>query len=160
MSKVNKIILNIIKWIIAIMFILLTLVIFVQIISRYFFEFPLAWSEELALTLMVWITFLGSAVVLETHDHITIDFLVEKLSERMKSLLRLINFVLLFALFSIFVFGGWIMIETTKNSITPGMQISSAWLYGGVFTGGILLSITTLRHFVSELKRFVSISKG
>jgi TRAP-type C4-dicarboxylate transport system permease small subunit len=49
-------------------------VIFVQVISRYIFNYTPPWSEELARTGNVWMTFLGIGMVSRVREHIRIDF--------------------------------------------------------------------------------------
>src|SRR5690625_848300 len=77
MYKLKSLISILVKWALVIMLLTMTVVMFVQIIFRYFFEIPFVWSEELALVLMIWVTFLGSALLLESKEHISIDFMVE-----------------------------------------------------------------------------------
>lgn len=47
----------------------------VQIISRYFFNMPLAWTEEVCITLWLWLVFWASAFCLKENDHIRFDVL-------------------------------------------------------------------------------------
>ncbi|MBM6581199.1 TRAP transporter small permease [Microvirga sp. BT689] len=46
---------------------------FVQVVLRYIFNNPQAWSEEVGRYLFVWITFLGSAVAFARDSHIKVD---------------------------------------------------------------------------------------
>ena len=63
----------------AICFGSMTLVIFAQVIFRYILKSPLAWSEELARYLFVWVSFIGSVVAARRNQHIGVEMLVNKL---------------------------------------------------------------------------------
>ena len=52
-----------------------SLLLFVNVLLRYWFLAPIAWAEELSLYVMVWIVFVGSSVAIRTRGHIAIDLL-------------------------------------------------------------------------------------
>lgn len=148
MEKLKVLVSSLLKWILTFMLLALSLVTFAQIISRYFFKFPLVWAEEFALLMMVWITFLGSALILEKLEHISIDFLVDRFNERVQSVVFIIGYSFVLVLNMVFVIGGWEVIQTTKHSVLPGMNVSVAWLYSAVFIGGLLSSLIILGHLI------------
>ena len=55
---------------------LIALIVFVQVISRYFFSKAITWSEELATIAMVWAVYLGAAIAMRKRFHIRILVLV------------------------------------------------------------------------------------
>src|SRR5699024_5735746 len=107
-------------------------------VARYIFKEPLVWSEEVAILLMVWITFLGSTVSLYKVEHISIDFLVEMFSKRIQTIIFILGYLLVLLLNVSFVIGGWTVIQSSKGSVLPGMEVSVGWLYSAIFIGGIL----------------------
>ena len=52
-----------------------SLLLFVNVVLRYWFLAPISWAEELTLYIMVWIVFVGSSVAIRTRGHIAIDLL-------------------------------------------------------------------------------------
>lgn len=54
----------------------------VQVISRYVFDSPLAWTEEIARFLLVWMTFIAAAYVMSERLHVSVDIAVAKLGVR------------------------------------------------------------------------------
>jgi TRAP-type transport system small permease protein len=55
---------------------LILLLVVVQVVMRYVFNSPLTWSEELAVYLMVWMTFIGSVICMRDKEHIEVTVLV------------------------------------------------------------------------------------
>ena len=46
-----------------------------QVLSRYIFTVPIAFSEEVGRFLFIWISFLGAAIVMKKNAHIRLDLL-------------------------------------------------------------------------------------
>ncbi|QAA94763.1 hypothetical protein CKA81_13590 [Pollutimonas thiosulfatoxidans] len=139
---------NLVKWTLVVMLLAMTTVLFAQIVFRYFFELPLVWSEEMALVLMLWITFLGAALLLETKEHISIDFLVEMMPAASQRILAILAAILLLIFNIALTYGSFLVVEATASSITPGMKISVGWHYGGAMVGGFLLAVVSLEQLV------------
>ncbi|NYT36429.1 TRAP transporter small permease [Allopusillimonas soli] len=138
------------QWVLTAMLLLMTLVLFAQIIFRYFFEMPLVWSEEMALVLMIWVTFLGSALLLASHEHISIDFMVELMPPVWQRWLGILAAVLLAAFNIALTYGAWLVVQATASSTSPGMGISMAWHYGGTMLGGLLLSLVSVEELIKR----------
>lgn len=61
-----------INWILLV---ILVLVVFGQVVSRYFFKSAMLWSQEAALFCFAWTTFLGSGVAIRHNRHFIFDLL-------------------------------------------------------------------------------------
>ena len=55
-----------------------------NIFSRYLFNSPILWAEEVATSLFIWTVFVGSAYAYRTHAHLGVDILVKSLPEKAK----------------------------------------------------------------------------
>lgn len=67
------------KGFVGLALLIITAVLFVAAVGRYGFEFSFVGGEELARWLMVWMTFLGSYVLVREQRHITIDIALRML---------------------------------------------------------------------------------
>ena len=56
--------------------------VFYSIISRYVFNAPINFSEQLALFILNWFVFLASAIAIKEGEHISIDILTKKFSPK------------------------------------------------------------------------------
>lgn len=143
---------GLVKWVLVFMLLAMALVLFAQIVFRYFFEMPLVWSEEMALVFMLWITFLGAALLLDSKEHISIDFLVEMMPQALQRGVAIFSAVLMLGFNVALTYGAFLVVEATASSITPGMKISVAWHYGGAMVGGLLLLMVSLDQLVETIK--------
>lgn len=63
----------------------------VQVVSRYAFNAPIGWTQEVCLTAWLWVVFWGSAFLLEDRDHVTFDLLYAAAGRRARRILALVS---------------------------------------------------------------------
>jgi TRAP-type C4-dicarboxylate transport system permease small subunit len=68
--------------VLILMMIVMASAVVIQVVSRYIINRPTSWSEEVARYLFVWITFLGSAVVIRKRRHVDVSVLTDRLPAR------------------------------------------------------------------------------
>lgn len=59
----------------------MTFLVFFQVVTRYLFSYSMAWVEELARYLMIWMAFIGSAPLFRDDEHIRMDLFYKKFSQ-------------------------------------------------------------------------------
>jgi TRAP-type transport system small permease protein len=122
----------------------LLLTLALQVITRYVFNDPFAWTEEVSRYLYVYIVFLGSSVAVSDRSHVAIGFLVAALPRPLQWAVSFaINLMILFLLANL-VWWGWV--ATVRNWTIPLMvlDIPQAWVYGIVPLTAALMTIRTL----------------
>lgn len=155
MRMLKTLLFGLTRWLLVGMVIAMTLVLLAQIIFRYFLQQPLIWSEELALVLMIWVTFLGSALLLATHEHISIDFMVELMPTGWQRFTAVVVAVLML-LFNIgLTYGAWLVAERTVGSTSPGLGVSMAWHYAGTIIGGLLMIVVSVEELVKHTRKLL-----
>jgi TRAP-type C4-dicarboxylate transport system permease small subunit len=122
-----------------------------QVVSRYVFESPLPWTEELARYSFIWCSFLTASVIVGRGEHFSIDFLLEALSPRPRWMVRIvsISLCLIFALLMIYYGFGWanrMMIGTS-----PVLQISQGLVYAIIPLAGLHMAL----HLTCQLLRAI-----
>ena len=95
-----------------------------QVASRYIFNKPSTVTEELVLICFVWMGLLGAAYVFGKQEHMRMSFLVDKLSERNQTKVKLFSelVVILFAAL-VLVFGGFKMSQLSMGQSSSSLQI-------------------------------------
>lgn len=122
-----------------------------QVVSRYFFNSPLSWPEELTMFLMAWMSFLGASVALRGWGHIGVDFFLEKFHGRTKLYLLLLVrlVVLVFAVF--LVFEGGVFVAKSTKMVSDGMRISMVWPRLSMPIGGALMTLHAITYILGDL---------
>ncbi len=79
---------------------------FINVITRYFIKYPLAFTEELEVNLFVWLVLLGSALAFRKGSHLCMGFIYEKFSPRIRRVLWAISVILSVTFFAILMYWG------------------------------------------------------
>jgi TRAP-type C4-dicarboxylate transport system permease small subunit len=130
----------------------IVLITFIQVLFRYIFHLSLAWSEELARYLFLWLAALSAAYAFKTGSHFALRFLVDRLGTKLRGLVQTLVVLLVSLFLAIFV---WKALEYTismSNQVAPSTQISMVWPYSSAVVGGILMLYYVLRNWWSDLR--------
>ncbi len=137
----------------AVMFLMaaISVIIFIQVVSRYVFNNSLTWSEEVGRYVLIWITFLGASIGVKKYSHIGIDFLYEKLTLKNKTILDLIIVLLGLLLSFIMLYYGWQLAYMARFQKSSALLIPMTIPYAALPVSGLLIFI----HYLNELIKIV-----
>lgn len=83
----------------------MVIILFLQVVSRYVFNNAFSWAEEVAIILFILSTYFGATAAIRTKQHLRLEFLTDKLSEKGKLIMEIVgNFI--FALFNLIILNG------------------------------------------------------
>lgn len=119
----------------------MTIIIMIQIISRYIFNNSISWSEELSKSLMVWTAFLVAPWAYRHGANVSIDLFVEATPARLQALIRLAITLLVIWIVSIFFFESITFVERGMQSRTATLPVPTGLFYAviPVSLAGMLL---------------------
>ena len=134
------------KIIISILFSLLVLVCFSQVIARYVFNSPLTWSEEMARYIHIWMILLTSHICIRKGTHLKLDFVTHSLPFKYKKPLKIIVnlLVVMFYLYIMTIYGWKIVIVNFGHQISPAMRIPMYLVYLVLPISGLLMILENL----------------
>ena len=132
--------------------IVLTLIVFFQVLFRYAFHSPLDWSEELAMFLFQWCVYIGAAIAVRRGFHYHLDLVTKRLPVRLKEIATLLSSVCVFITGYIMIYYGVKMMMMVHVQSYPVMKFSMAYGYLPIPISGILILIYQLPIFIQQLK--------
>ena len=118
-----------------------------QILSRYLFVVPAAWTEELARFLLIWIGMLGAAYAYRRRSHLGLDLLPGKLGGTGKASLNIVtHFVCLSFAAVVLVVGGGSLVTMTweLRQYSAAMGLPIAFVYVVIPASGVLICLFAL----------------
>lgn len=132
MMSHKKTIDKILGWLVTIFMGVLVLNVLWQVASRFLLGNPSSFTDELAGFLLIWVGLLGAAYAAGQKQHLAIDLLSAKLSERGKRL-QIIVINILIALFALVVLviggGNLVFITFYLGQISSALQIPVGYVY-------------------------------
>ncbi|SES19161.1 TRAP transporter small permease [Psychrobacillus sp. OK032] len=136
----------------AIILSIMAIVVMLQVLVRFIFEqFSVPWSEEIAKYLMIWLTFIGSAIAARRAKLIAIESVIIALPEKAgKALKFFAHFVSLVFYAILFVIGiDWFQFGFTETA--PVMKISKSYVYASMMVGAALMMVNTLAYLIETI---------
>lgn len=114
--------------------------IFLQVINRFFLGLPLFWTEEVVRMLLVWLVLMGTPVVVYGCNEIKVE-LFQFRRVRFELLRRAVvsTLSIIFCLF--LAYWGYLFMERAMGAMQPSLGISRAWLYAPIPLGSVLTII-------------------
>ena len=129
MYKLFKTVRKIEKFLIITTSILLVITAFLQVFSRSVLKNPITWTEEASRYLFIWNVFFSSVVVMSMEDHFKVDFIYEKLNNKMKSIVYIFSMIIIFIFSLLILYYGIEIFLKASNRVTPSLGIPMSYIY-------------------------------
>ncbi|WJS87428.1 TRAP transporter small permease [Paracoccus sp. TOH] len=151
LSRLNGFLSRASLWLAGTGLVLMTLIVFAQVFMRYVMNDSLLWVEPVAILLMSWFIFLGSAVGVHESFHMGFDVLLFFLPDRAGTWLKGLSDL------SVLCFGigmavyGWQLMVKTWGTTLPVIGLPGGFGYMPLFAGGLLMTLFVLEHLLKRL---------
>ena len=139
-------------WIAFVVFWAMAAIVFLQFFTRYVLNDSLAWTEEIARYGLIWITFIGAAVVVRKNSHIAVEVLLHFLpAGSARVLLALVDtFKLLFI--GLLAYFSTTILEAMQWQRMVIIDLPMSVVYGGVALGCFLMLMRQAIDFVRNAR--------
>ena len=145
---------TVIKWIdmlnkavgviVTIMLAVMSLLILMQVISRFAIEHPYAWTEELARYLMIYSVFLGAALALRQHKMIAVEIIAESLKPKARKMMKIGIMILTVVFLIILLKQGLNMLPIVSRQSSSALGWSMDKAYMAIPIGAALMIINAI----------------
>ena len=139
---------------------LMSLIVIVQVFSRYVFNFSFVWAEELVRYLMIWMVMLGSALVQSKNEHIRIDFFPMLAGARGRRVMEVFFRLATLIFLAIIVYKGFKVSYFNRLFESSGLRISMMWPTLAIPLGAISIGSYTIIGLVQDIYQLCSWPKS
>ena len=101
----------------------------VQIVFRYFFNFPIGWASELSVVMWLWLVLWGAAFVLRDDEEIRFDLLSASVGRRARIVMAIIAGVALLVLYAASLPASYNYVTFMKVESASYLKIRMDWLF-------------------------------
>lgn len=141
--------------------ILMSSLVFLNVLGRYVFGFSLPWGEELPRYLLIMLVFLGSSVALAQGKHVRLMFFINLLPNKLGALIIFIGNCLI----------AWFLVVLTDYSIQmvmsegfrqtmPVMRFQMVYIYMWIPIGAILMLFHLGVQIIESIEVFLGYQSG
>lgn len=125
---------------IAVIGVTFTILITLEVVSRYVFNFSIFMINSAAGFLLVWFFLLGAGLALRQGAHVGLEFVVANLPRRLGGIARIAAQALMLIFFATMFWSGYLTLGPASRQVEGAMGISLIWVMLA-FPGGFLLLI-------------------
>lgn len=139
MEQIEKFIVTANTWVVGLMMVVMFILVFTNVVTRYCFGFSIATAEEISTFLMIWTTYLGAGLALRQGRHAAINLFQDLFDSRFRRKVRIVigmiliafcGFLLLYGI--LFARFGW-GLETIATQIPKGIPYLGIPIGAGLF---------------------------
>jgi TRAP-type C4-dicarboxylate transport system permease small subunit len=150
LMAITKILVGLAKWSAIVAAVIMTIMIFLQVIFRYVIKAPLSFSEELARYMFVWSVAMGSALALRKRKHIGVEVFVEWLPVRVRDQVKIVGGLFNLLFFGLLVWYGFVMVGATMDQLSPALLLPMGYVYLAIPSSGIVLFVCEIANFLEN----------
>ena len=156
MKKVYDAMSDVLSRICFVLMIFYTVLVAIQVVSRYFFGSPTTWTELVARYLFVWSMMLYMPVLYRNHGNPTFDLVYKKLRQKTREILDLVsNLCIGFIGFEMCYWGARfcsLMGNKYMQGLGSNVRIPMNWAYCAIPVGGLFLILICIEQLIRDIE--------
>jgi len=136
----------------ATLLVAIILMVFANVVGRYFFRSPLYWSDELAQYLFLWLSYLGALAALMKGQHYSVALLVEALPSTVSLGVKAIGQIVVIILLGVLIWYGWKLVDLLSFQKTPALRMSVYYFYLALPATSALMLLVMVKQLLDTLR--------
>jgi len=133
---------------------LLSIIVSLQVFSRYVFSISLPWSTDINRCLFIYLVFFGAIIGVRNQSHLNIDVLVKKFPKKLQKLLNIVINLIILVFLIIIVTAGLIFVFSSITQVTPYLRISISYYYLAIPLSATAMIYYLFFHLKDQIKNF------
>lgn len=140
MKHLSRLLIKILNIFVTFSLVAMAILVFINVVLRYFFGSGITWSEEISRFLFIWLTYLGAIVGLKDNEHLGVDTVINRLPKRAKKIVYIVANVLILYCLLLVIDGSWKMALLNVHSFSPtGLPL--ILIYGIVLVSSVAMGL-------------------
>lgn len=127
---------------------------FVNVVTRYVIVYPLAFTEEITISMFVWVTLLGVSIAFRKNAHLAVTFFYDLGSPSLRKIFYFIATAMSIVFFALLTWLGSLQVlDEMALSVTTDSLAIPAWIYSaGVPVFSVLVIIRIIQATASTIR--------
>ncbi|HJF30458.1 MAG TPA: TRAP transporter small permease [Sporosarcina psychrophila] len=137
----------------VLLLVIMTVLMFTEVVARYVFGSSFIWIEELTRYMFIWLTFISAAFVTATQSHIKVDAALSVFPKRVQPSIKRVGlfFWLVFSIVITYVGFNYSFTMLSVGGNSPSLGLAKGLVYLGIPIGYLLMSIRLIVQLLKEI---------
>lgn len=123
-----------------------------QIITRYVFNAPLQWTEEVAVFVLIWMTYIGGWVLLRNDGHVRLEIVENLLPPVAVRFVHMFWNIVILGILCVLIYAGIKILPIVHSDKTPALQVSYAYVFAIIPVSCALMALLTIGKLLRTFK--------
>lgn len=142
---------RLVEWLMALALAVMVTLVFGNVVLRYAFNTGIAWAEELARLMFVWLIFLGAVLALREHAHLGVEMLQAKLPRPLRRACAVLSHLLMLYGLWLFLYGSWTQTVIGLDTYSTVLRYPTAFMA----SAGLVCAASMILIVAANLWRIV-----
>ncbi|MGP4105939.1 TRAP transporter small permease [Virgibacillus sp. L01] len=142
------------RYLCSFLLVIIIVITLLQVFCRFVLDSPLTWTDELSRFLLVWMVFLGTAVVSFDDKHLAVNLVQENMSARTHLVTTLIMRTVIITFLAIVIYTSIEVVMVAHYQKTGALEIPFSFWRAAAPVGSLLMIIYTLIRSINDIKDF------
>jgi tripartite ATP-independent transporter DctM subunit len=125
-------------------------VLLIGVVSRYVFNSPITWSDELASALFLWLAMLGAVIALRRAEHMRLAFLVSLAPPRWRTWFETFATIVVATFLLAMIAPAREYVAVQSFITTPALEISDAYRVAAIAVGAALMLVIVVARLIER----------
>lgn len=138
----------------AVLLTFMTVLVLIQVFSRYILNSPVAFTEELVRYSLIWTGFIGAAYAFSTREHMSLTLIRDKFTGKAHTALLVVidGLILLMAIF-VFTIGGFKLAVSASREFSALLGIPRSLVYSIAPISGVFIVLAQIINIYEDVTR-------
>ena len=136
----------------AVLLTFMTVLVLIQVFSRYVLNSPVAFTEELVRYSLIWTGFIGAAYAFSTREHMSLTLVRDKFTGKAHTALLVVidGLILLMAIF-VFTIGGFKLAVSASREFSALLGIPRSLVYSIAPISGVFIVLAQIINIYEDI---------
>ncbi|WOO87068.1 TRAP transporter small permease [Mollicutes bacterium LVI A0039] len=125
-----------------------------QVVSRYIFNAPSGWTDEILRFQLIWLTMIGAPLAHGMNRIMAVTVFVDRMNESKKRINKIVvEFIILIFAILVLVVGGFMVATNAYGQISASLGINMFYVYLSIPVSGFLFifyNVLNLKEFIGK----------
>lgn len=142
-------VITVLEWWAVLLLVLMVVLVSMGVFFRYVLNASLAWYDEFASYLLVWLTFYGAIIASYRRRHIGFEIVVNRLTPNTRKVIEVVAELLILGFQFVLFYYGWMLTHKMGDETAISLPwVRMGWVYSVLpIAGGLMLLISLGRLF-------------
>lgn len=140
------------EWVTITLVLAICIIVIWQVITRFIFNNPSSWSEEISRYLLIWIAFLGGSLGLKHGTHMGLVLVTERIkNKRVRTVFHILAYLVCASIGYIFIHFGYIYTISGMKREMMCVSIPMGYVYIIMPISGVIIILNSIEIIVKDI---------